>query len=280
MKRCTIILLSLAALMLSAESLLEVRAPAPADVTADLSALSGATVAAGPAGDALRVIVTGDGATSVPLFRVAGDALARDPQAPMTLLGSARLEAVELDGQAYLELLVEDGEGGAYFSRALDQALTAAGQERTMRTPFFFKHGEAPAAVLIGIRVEGTGTILVDQIALSRQEAGGATNLFWFGLALSLATGLWGALTGILASRGKGRGLVLGLGLVLLMLGVIGLVTGIVLLTRATGLGGYGLTLGSGICTLLLAVLLPVVRRRYRAIETARMAAADRAEGL
>jgi len=88
--------------------------------------------------------------------------------------------------------------------------------------------------------------------------------------------GLWGALAGTLAPRGKARRFVLGSGLLLLLISVIFLAAAI----YALGSGQpYGIWFGLGLPgvqgVLVLGPLLPLVRYRYQQAEARRMAAED-----
>lgn len=88
--------------------------------------------------------------------------------------------------------------------------------------------------------------------------------------------GLWGAVAGTLAPRGKAKGFVLGYGWLLIVASVIFLAAAIV-----AYLGGqpYGIWFGLGLPgvqgVILFPLLFPLVVHRYRQAEERRMAAQD-----
>jgi hypothetical protein len=96
------------------------------------------------------------------------------------------------------------------------------------------------------------------------------------GTALGCLGGLWGAMAGILAPSGKAKRLVLGSGwlllavsIALLLLGVIGLLTG-----QPYGVW-YGLLLPGVGGSIVFGVLMPVVLLRFRQAEQRQIEAKD-----
>jgi hypothetical protein len=88
--------------------------------------------------------------------------------------------------------------------------------------------------------------------------------------------GLWGAVAGTLAPRGRARGLVLGSGLAFVAIGVAMLAGGLVALATGQPYGiWYGLLLPGFMGIVLFPCLLPVVWKRYREAEERRIQAAD-----
>jgi hypothetical protein len=144
--------------------------------------------------------------------------------------------------------------------------------------PFFLKKGEKPPLVRLGVRMEGPGTVWLDDLRLetaSRLQASGALGGLLGGV-LGVLGGLWGSLAGLFAARGRGRAGVLGFGLILWLACVALLVYGVSLL-----IGGrpyaewYPWLLCGAIGTVVVGPLLPVVRKRYTQAEARRMAAMD-----
>ena len=88
--------------------------------------------------------------------------------------------------------------------------------------------------------------------------------------------GLLGALVGLLASLGKGRRLVMTALVIIIAVGVVWIGTALVALWRTQPYGVYyPLLLGGLLATLIPAGLLPIIRRRYEALELRRMNALD-----
>lgn len=96
------------------------------------------------------------------------------------------------------------------------------------------------------------------------------------GTLFGCLAGLWGALAGTLAPKGKARGLVVGCGWLLIAASVVFLVVAVV-----AYLGGqpYGIWFGLGLPgmqgVILLPALFPLVFLRYRQAEERRMTAQD-----
>jgi hypothetical protein len=96
------------------------------------------------------------------------------------------------------------------------------------------------------------------------------------GTALGVLGGLWGALCGTMAPTGKGKGLVLGLGGLLLAVSVGVLVAGLWAYRSGQPYGvWYGLALPGGIGTVVFGSLLPVASQAFRSAEARRMEAQD-----
>lgn len=88
--------------------------------------------------------------------------------------------------------------------------------------------------------------------------------------------GTYGTMAGILAPRGKARGLVLGMHIALLALGVTALMSGLVAVTlHQPRHVWYPLLLTGGICSIVLGVMLPVIVRRYRQADARRLEAEE-----
>lgn len=86
--------------------------------------------------------------------------------------------------------------------------------------------------------------------------------------------GIWGALTGWLAPQGRARGLIIGLWAVFCLLGAASLSFGLYALSAGQPYGiWYGPTLAGGLTLLLMAVFLPMIRKRYADADARRMQA-------
>ncbi|HEO71038.1 MAG TPA: hypothetical protein ENN80_07225 [Candidatus Hydrogenedentes bacterium] len=222
----------------------------------------------------LKVTYTGTEPVSVTLFEV--DDLGVED---CTIFYQARIRSKDIEGQAYIEMLCAFG-GGEYFSRALEQAVSGTTDWRASHTPFFLKEGQSPERVRLGVRFEGSGIVWVDAVRLSRGMPG-ANGARWgyVGAAMGILAAIWGPLAGTWAPRGRGRGLVIGMGAALLGCSLVLLARGVMLLVSGAGYDAYhGWLMTGGIGTLVFGPLLPVVRKRYREAEARRMAAMDMAE--
>ena len=94
------------------------------------------------------------------------------------------------------------------------------------------------------------------------------------GGGLGTLGGLWGALGGVLAPKGKGRAVVLGLGWLLFAVGVSQLAFGLYALAAGQPYGiWYGPCLTGVIIPVVVGSLIPVVRKRYAEAEDRRMQA-------
>ena len=226
-------------------------------------------------GGALRIVNHKQAPARVMLFEVDGlhveDA---------TLEYSARLRSEDLRGMAYLEMWVFLGDD-SYFSRGIDK--TVAGTSRWLEcdTPFFVnQRGAVVDRVQLGIAIEGSGTVYLDDAMLAPRAGTGLLrqgSYGWIaGVALGLMGAVFGSLAGILGPAGKARHLVMGLGLVILVVCVLMLGCGMAAWFFDCGWGMYyPLLLAGGIGTLLFAFMLPLTAARYRQAETRRIAAAD-----
>lgn len=242
-------------------------------------------------GKMLKIAYTGQGAQSVPLFRVMPD-----NSAQLSALGveasildyEARVRCEDVVGTAYIEMWCTMAEGQSYFSRALNDPLSGTQPWRVTRTPFRLETGQRPSSIALGLRFEGPGTVYLDHAGLQRRSQGsfGSTNNP--GAILGVAGGLFGALVGVwggvmgwLVSRGRARGLVvasmaalLGIGILLVLLAVI---------LWASG-AAYAYWYSAGLMGILLSLVmganLPGILRRYQAMENQRINALDQSGSL
>jgi len=184
-------------------------------------------------------------------------------------------------GAAYLALWVVMPDGNRYFSRGIDQP---CGKDwRRSRIPFRLEKGHRPERIEMGVRFEGPGTVWVDNARLLKGGPPVASDRWggWLGAAIGIFGGLWGAVTGLCAPRGKAKKLVVGLGLVFILIEVSLLAAGLVLL--ATGRPfqlWYPLVVGGGIGVIIFPPLLAVVMKRYRDFEAQRLNAKDASDSL
>jgi hypothetical protein len=226
----------------------------------------------------LRVTCASEKPASHSLFKVP-----LNTPAGRNLLVTAELQAEDVKESVYLETWCFLSPDRAFFSRALDTALTGSTGWTRHRAPSLLQEDQVPQAVSLGVRFEGPGTVLVRNFEVALEEKGLAGLLQrpgaaggLLGAAIGILGGLWGALTGALVPRGKGKGFVLGSGLVLLGTGVLLATTGLWLyLSDASRDYGYACLLSGGILTPLMILLLPGVMRQYRMAEERRMQQLD-----
>lgn len=96
------------------------------------------------------------------------------------------------------------------------------------------------------------------------------------GTVLGCLGGLWGALAGACAPRGRAKSFVIGLGAALLGSGVLCLILGIVAWFSSQPYGvWYGLGLTGLIVPIVVGVNLPNILRVYRAAEERKLSAGD-----
>ena len=80
----------------------------------------------------------------------------------------ARLRSEKLKGRAYLEMWCHFPGHGEFFSRGLMTPLTGTTNWTTEEVHFFLKKGENPDFVKLNVVIDGTGTLWVDEIVLTK----------------------------------------------------------------------------------------------------------------
>ncbi len=83
------------------------------------------------------------------------------------LVYSAKVKT-ELNGRAFLELWAHVA-GGQYFSRGMNDAVEGTTDWKSIQTPFLFQRGQKPDKVTLNLVINGTGTVWVDDIVLSKE---------------------------------------------------------------------------------------------------------------
>ena len=84
------------------------------------------------------------------------------------LIYRSRLRAENVEGKAFLEMWCVFPGMGEYFSRSLQSPLSGTVDWTTSETPFFLQKGQKPELVKLNVVVDGTGTVWVDDITLSK----------------------------------------------------------------------------------------------------------------
>ena len=83
-----------------------------------------------------------------------------------TLIYTAKVKS-ELEGTAFLEMWAHVG-GGQYFSRGMNDLITGNSDWKSIQTPFMFQKGQKPDKVVLNLVINGTGTVWIDDIVLSK----------------------------------------------------------------------------------------------------------------
>ena len=83
-----------------------------------------------------------------------------------TLIYQARVKS-QLEGSALLGMWVQVG-GSRYFSRGLDSTIEGHSDWQVIQTPFVFQKGQRPGRITLNLLINGTGTVWVDDVVLSK----------------------------------------------------------------------------------------------------------------
>ncbi|VBB43132.1 conserved exported hypothetical protein [uncultured Desulfatiglans sp.] len=78
----------------------------------------------------------------------------------------AKLSTEALEGKTYLEMWCHFPDGGEYFSKGLQSALSGTNGWVTVETPFMLQSGQNPDNIRLNLVIEGAGTVWVDDIHL------------------------------------------------------------------------------------------------------------------
>jgi hypothetical protein len=206
------------------------------------------------------------------------------------IAGEVRYEGVE--GTAYLEMWSAIAGQGSFFTRTLAssgpmKSLTGSAAWRPFILPFDATGAPPPRSLEVNLVLPGRGTVALGPLRLLQFAEGenplASAGAWWGPRAAGLGGGVTGsligclgALVGLLAQRGQGRALALGLLKGMLALGVAGTALGAVALARAQPYEVvYPLLLEGVLCGVLGATLLPRLRRRYEELELRKMRALD-----
>ncbi len=191
----------------------------------------------------------------------------------------ANIKSENMTNKAYLEMHCVL-KGQAFFSRALNQAVSGSTDWRQSSTPFFLKEGEKSTKAILGIRMEAPGIVFIRNLKLIKKEdaffnAYGTWE--WIpGALLGVLGGLYGGFAGWLASRGRARQLINGMGLFMITISVILLITGIILLILGKSWDmWYSFLLPGVLGTIIFPPIIKNITRQYQEAELRRMEALD-----
>jgi len=80
----------------------------------------------------------------------------------------AKLKSENLKGQAFLEMWCVFKDKGEYFSRGFDSIITGTSDWKDLKTIFNLRKNEMPDAIKLNVVVDGTGTVWIDDIHLTK----------------------------------------------------------------------------------------------------------------
>lgn len=84
------------------------------------------------------------------------------------LIYQARVKSENLVGNAFLEMWCEVN-GGQYFSRGMNSAVTGNMDWTTVQTPFLLQKGQKGTKVTLNLVINGAGTVWVDDIHVTKE---------------------------------------------------------------------------------------------------------------
>ena len=217
------------------------------------------------------------------------------------LRGMVRYENVA--GDAFFQLDNDFGERGTFFTKSLAEngplaKISGSSDWRPFLLPFYANSGRddaiaapGPKKLTLTLHLPGEGTVSVADVALYQYASGddplshaGPAGAAWFdnrtagliGAVCGVSLGLWGALIGVLASRGKARLFAVASANALLVLGIVTLVFGGVALAAGQPYAVYyTLLLIGGLVIFIIGLLRRNLGKVYEAAELKQMRAMD-----
>ena len=213
------------------------------------------------------------------------------------LKGMIRYENVQGDG--FLQLDNHFGARGTFFTKSLASAgplrkISGSSDWRTFSLPFYANSGDQasgtsplPEKLSLGLYLPGSGMVSIRGVGLY-QYASGEDPLQWTGQWINnrnatllgaiggCLIGLWGAVIGVVSSRGKARRFVLGSANALLLIGIASLGGGVVAIASAQPYAVYYPLLLIGIIlVVVIGKLRGALSARYEQLELKRMQSMD-----
>jgi hypothetical protein len=108
--------------------------------------------------------ITAQWPTTVCLGEVAGPDIEN-----AKLIYSAKVKTeLEGNGIAFLELWAHM-DGGQFFSKGINDAVSQKSDWKTIQTPFMFQHGQKPDKITLNLVINGKGTVWIDDVVLSEE---------------------------------------------------------------------------------------------------------------
>lgn len=213
------------------------------------------------------------------------------------LKGMVRYDNVKGDG--FLQMDSHFGDAGTFFTKSLATSgplgkLSGSSDWRPFVLPFSTNGGRQaandapmPDELTLSLFLPGAGTVSIRNVGLYQYAAGddplraagqwfGGRSAGVFGGVGGALIGLWGALIGVLSSRGKARHFVLGSANALLVIGIASLVGGVTAIASAQPYAVYYPLLLIGI---ILVIVFGKMRgnlsARYEQLELKKMRSMD-----
>jgi hypothetical protein len=84
------------------------------------------------------------------------------------LIYRAKIRTEDVRGSAYLEMWCSFPGKGEFFSRALHDPVSGTSDWVAQQTPFMLQKGQYPDGVKLNLVLDGTGTVWIDDVELSR----------------------------------------------------------------------------------------------------------------
>ncbi len=213
------------------------------------------------------------------------------------LKGMVRYDNVEGDG--FLQMDNHFGEMGTFFSKNLAASgplrkISGSSDWRPFVLPFYANSGDQsagttpiPLELTLTLYLPGAGAVSIRDVSLYQYADGedplrasgqwfSNRNASLFGGIGGGLIGLWGGLIGVLAGRGKARGLVLASANALMAIGIASLIGGVVALASAQPYAVfYPLLLIGIILVFVMGRLRRSLTARYEELELKRMQSMD-----
>jgi len=82
------------------------------------------------------------------------------------LVYSAKVKS-NLNGVVFLEMLEHVGTG-QYFSKGMNDPIKGKSDWKSIQTPFMFQKGQNPKKITLNLVINGTGTVWIDDVVLSK----------------------------------------------------------------------------------------------------------------
>lgn len=208
----------------------------------------------------------------------------------------------DVRGDAFLQLDNHFGTSGTFYTKSLAptgplRKITGSSDWRPFVLPFHANSGDQadgklllPEKLTLSLYLPGSGTVSVAEVGLYQYANGedplqmymqagqwfSSQTAGWIGGIGGTLLGLWGALIGIVSSRGRARGFAVGSANALLFIGLASLIAGIVALGMAQPYAVYyPLLLLGVIIVAVTAMLRRTLSARYEQLELKRMQSMD-----